>query len=462
MNDQRAGHALERQSVSESGDITTTSELTFRLQRLGSEISISIANEFVESPDGKPRSMQSSQNLGLSTVRERYRFTDSAVLQETLSSGRTTRRKNPLPEGHWLTPAKARDYAERRIAEHAEEFTYSVLDPSAGLTPVQQTHRVRGERPVEVFGKSVPAVEWVVTQSAMPGVQTTEFVDKKGVLLRTEINLGGITMVMLEADKELALSNFSAPELMASTLVHPDKPIDNPRDARRAEFLLSRSDAGDMPDLPSDAAQTATRIDRQTIRVVVNLDNAPLAPAQDALDHRYTDPSTTADSADPALIELTNRALTDIPDDPRAKADALRAFVHAFINQKSLGVGFATASEVCATREGDCSEHGVLLAALLRAAHIPSRAVSGLVFVDSFLNHEKIFGFHMWTQALIPVNGLPRWIDVDATLPGANAFDATHIALSTSSLAEGDVANSIAALVGLLGNLKIQVVRVEP
>ncbi len=295
----------------------------------------------------------------------------------------------------------------------------------------------------------------------MPGVETTEFVDKKGVALRTEVNLGGITMVMLEADRELALSNFSAPEIMASTLVHPDQPIDNPRDARRAEFILTRSDNGDMPDLPSDAAQTATRIDRRSVRVVVNLDSAARAPEPDALDQRYTDPSTTADSADPDLIELTTLALTGVPDDPRARADALRAFVHSFINQKSLGVGFATASEVRATREGDCSEHGVLLAALLRAAHIPSRAVSGLVFVDSFQNHQRVFGFHMWTQALISVNGVPRWVDVDATLPDNNPFDATHIALSTSSLADGDVVNSMAALVGLLGNLNIQVIRVE-
>ena len=73
----------------------------------------------------------------------------------------------------------------------------------------------------------------------------------------------------------------------------------------------------------------------------------------------------------------------------------MRASVHHYIDDKSLGVGFASASEVCATREGDCSEHAVLLVALLRAAGIPSRAVSGVVYVDSFVGERQVFGFHV-------------------------------------------------------------------
>ncbi len=461
MNDERAGHAVERQSTDADGNFTTISEMTFRLQRLGQEIKILISTEYIETPDGSLVSMTTSQDLGLTSMQESYRFTEDGVTQESVTGDRITRKNHPLPEGEWLSPAKARMFIESRIAAGEKEFSYRVLEPSMGLTPVEHTHTIKGPVNVEVFGKTIPAIEWQITQSALPGVRSTEYVDRRGVTVRSEVNLGGIKMVMLEAERDLALSNFSAPEMMAGTLVRPSRPIDDPRDTKRAMYVLSLIDGEPMPDLPTVAAQRVERIDANRVRVTVNVDYTPVAPAHEVADRRYIDPSTAADAADPAIINLAKRALEGVPADPAKRAEALRIFTHYYIDQKSLGVGFATASEVCATREGDCSEHGVLLAALLRADGIPSRVVSGVVYVDSFVGERQVFGFHMWTQALITHAGRPRWIDLDATMPDTVTFDATHIALSTSSLADGDIVNSMAALVGLLGNLKIDVERTE-
>jgi transglutaminase-like putative cysteine protease len=140
------------------------------------------------------------------------------------------------------------------------------------------------------------------------------------------------------------------------------------------------------------------------------------------------------------------------------RARAIERFVHEYISSKSLGVGFATASEVCQTREGDCSEHAVLLAAMLRADGIPSRGVSGLVYVDQFVNQDKVFGYHMWAQGLIDVTGTPRWIDLDAAV---YPMDATHIAVTTSSLADDDVVNSMVGVAEVLNALSIEVEDVE-
>ena len=57
-----------------------------------------------------------------------------------------------------------------------------------------------------------------------------------------------------------------------------------------------------------------------------------------------------------------------------------------------------------------------LLAAMLRADDIPSRTVSGLVYVSSFEGAKDIFGYHMWTQGWIAEDGKGRWVDLDATL----------------------------------------------
>ena len=103
------------------------------------------------------------------------------------------------------------------------------------------------------------------------------------------------------------------------------------------------------------------------------------------------------------------------------------------------------------SHEGDCSEHGVLLAAMLRAEGIPSRVASGLVWMDGL----DAFGWHMWTQAFID----GQWIDLDATL--RVPFTVGHILVATSALEDGDGQRELLALLGLLGNLEVEVVRVD-
>jgi hypothetical protein len=120
-------------------------------------------------------------------------------------------------------------------------------------------------------------------------------------------------------------------------------------------------------------------------------------------------------------------------------------------------VGFATASEVCRNKEGDCSEHAVLLAALGRACGIPTRVVTGLVYVPIFGGDADIFGFHMWTQFRIG----DSWVDFDAAQHESDC-NPTHIAFSTSSLAGAGLGQISINLVHLIGNLELDIVRIEP
>ncbi|XOV76957.1 MAG: transglutaminase family protein [Phycisphaerales bacterium] len=138
----------------------------------------------------------------------------------------------------------------------------------------------------------------------------------------------------------------------------------------------------------------------------------------------------------------------------------MRRFVYRYINEKTLGVGFATASEVVRNRAGDCTEHAVLLAAMLRAEGIPSRGANGLIFIDQFGTGDKVFGYHMWTQALLnDADGRPVWEDFDASWP--KAMDATHITTSVTDLGEDSMLDAYTTIARLLGVLAIEVESVE-
>ena len=80
-----------------------------------------------------------------------------------------------------------------------------------------------------------------------------------------------------------------------------------------------------------------------------------------------------------------------------APADAaLTALVDRWIERKTMTRGIDSAARVAAHREGDCTEHAVLLAAAARLAGRPARVVIGVALVEL---DGALRGFgHAWTE----------------------------------------------------------------
>lgn len=448
-------------SIDADGNIITASEMRFEISRAGERVELSIASDFTETCDGEPIRMESRSNLGAGLQTSVYEFSEDSVCVRTTQNGRTTEKIESLPSAEWLTPAEVDAFIRKRLAAGAESITYATLDPTAGMLVFQQTHRVVDRNATAEANSETHdgVIKWEVTQNFMPDVITTEFVDQQGRTIRSQIPFGTLKMDTILADRATAMANVAAPEIMVSTLVKPDRTIHNPRRARRAEYLVSVPD-GRLPDLPEAAGQRVKRIDDATARVTIDLEELLIAPDDNVQNEAFTVPSPMIDSDDPAIRRLVRRADPGRRLAP-GRAERLRRYVFDHIRRKNLGVGFASASEVCRSREGDCSEHAVLLAAMLRANDIPSRVASGVLYIDRFAGEDDIFGYHMWTQALLEVDGEWRWVDLDATLPSSTPSDATHIAIVYTSLAEGDMVTSMSSIATLMGQLQIKVESVK-
>jgi transglutaminase-like putative cysteine protease len=178
-------------------------------------------------------------------------------------------------------------------------------------------------------------------------------------------------------------------------------------------------------------------------------------------------PAAGAAAAPAELLKATPYLETDSPEVRRALREALGAeagiremraeeaarrlalWVRDHVDERTLDVGFATAAEVARDRRGDCTEHAVLLAAMLRAAGIASRVRAGLLYVGGG------FGYHLWTQAWLGGG----WVDLDPSL-GDGPVDPLHIGLATSDLGNESPLLGIAALGPLVGDLRIEVVEI--
>lgn len=106
-------------------------------------------------------------------------------------------------------------------------------------------------------------------------------------------------------------------------------------------------------------------------------------------------PTSTLQSAHPLLRQLADSLGKGIGDDD--PCNMVKIFNHAVYTRltRKNSATFSSALETLEAGYGDCGEHAVLLAALLRAAGIAARVVLGLLYVPS----KKGYYYHAWVMA---------------------------------------------------------------
>ena len=350
--------------------------------------------------------------------------------------------------------AVQRYWLERREAG-AEEITYRMIDPQSGLSPVTFRHVFVGEDEFDVGDRIIPVTTWKTTTSLLP-LEALERYSTDGHLVLQEVNAPFGAMVTRIATRAEALAGEGerGPELLIKTFVTPSRPLPDPHRSTTATLRV-RVAKGMMPPLPTAGAQRVEAgEDPAAVTIRIDIGDNQRADPQDVRDPAYLESSAMIDADDPVIRALSAKAVRAAGDDPIDRARAMRAFVHRDVSEKGLDTAFATASETARLKSGDCSEHAVLLCAMLRADGIPARVAIGLIYVDRFLGERGIFGWHMWTQALIDGS----WVDFDATLP--RRYHAGHVLTTTSSLGGGALSAELASTLLLMGNLEIDVVDV--
>lgn len=145
--------------------------------------------------------------------------------------------------------------------------------------------------------------------------------------------------------------------------------------------------------------------------------------------------STAWMQADHPLLQAMAAPIRALPISDAEKMERLGKAARLRIKATDF-MGHYSALEALQRGAGDCTEDAVALAALGRAAGIPTRVANGLVYTkDRHHGLSNVFMPHSW--ALAWIDG--RWQSFDISVGG---FDATHIALS---IGDGDPRSITAA-----------------
>jgi transglutaminase superfamily protein len=162
---------------------------------------------------------------------------------------------------------------------------------------------------------------------------------------------------------------------------------------------------------------------------------------KDRIEPEFLKPAPFIQSDHPTIKTLAKK-ITAASRSPLSKAIKLVSWMQAHIEKRPV-LSLPDALSTLNNRMGDCNEHAVLLAALARAAGIPTRLEAGLTYLNGR------FYYHAWNLLY-----LGEWITADAAL-GQLPADVTHIRFSSG-------AHSLPLdLIGVIGKIHLTVIGVN-
>jgi len=345
--------------------------------------------------------------------------------------------------------------AQEKGLKPGTKYSYKTYSFDSASKPITVTSEIiRLEETTLPNGEKKTLHYCMSETDMMPGIKSHEWRLDDCDTIKTEVKMMGILMEGYRSTKEKALSVTGGElkaDLMMETVARSNIRIPRPYllDSILYKFEAKDSDLG-IPDNLDDIRQKVIENDGQVAKVLIkavtptSLQKRPIKnPPEELLEYLESNAFIQCDH--PGLKTKALEVINGETDTWKA-ACLLEHWVYEYISDKNFGTAFASAGEVFEKRTGDCSEHGVLLAAVCRAVGIPARVAMGYMYLGG------IFGGHMWAEVWI--NG--EWYAIDGVM-GIGRVDPTHIRFTTSSIALGDMGQSFSKAVTGLGNLEISI-----
>lgn len=418
-------------------------DIVMNFKALGTDITLEITRVEYTGLDLTPRYFLSTSNeSGLKQVEGR--IVDGVAYIKTTLNGETTESEVSVP------PDIVSEYTgvESLLTQHGLKvgdkknfhiFSFDLLKPvKVGLEVIgQETLTYQSEE------KRVSVLHQ--TMDMMGGITVKLWIDSNGITHRTEMPLMGFSLVTTKTDKEAALGATEEVDVVLKTRILPSGIPPTPK----AEHLEA-----EVKLLVGDIAEAVMSSSRQKLEVqtkqsgklsiqipTVDAEDCPDLPIHYA-EGGFLVPSAYIQAFHPDIRVKSQEIIEDETNSWRA-AEKLCRWVYTSIADKRMRAGFDSSLTVLDSLSGDCTEHTVLFIALARAAGIPARICSGLVF------SKDAFYYHFWPEVYVG-----RWVQMDPTF-GQIVADANHIQLGGSIMESDNLTEYAAGVFRTINQLEI-------
>lgn len=430
--------------------VKSKNEFVMQINRAGQGIEISVEQETLEKANGELIEFSTSTNMaGIPMIKKGWVEGKSLVVfEKQLFSGK--RNRYPFDPEAGMSWGLHKQILEQGFMEAGKSFEIKVYSPDLGMnSPVLSQIICHGPKDIMHAGKTIQGYEVdMQMKSSFGSILTKSCFNQKGVGILIEMEMGGMTIRMVQVPERRAKKmEDEAYEVLISSVVPLNQPV--PLKSKENVFLMKVEGGKWSGKLFEGPNQIIEKLNANSVRVIVVRDDAIDSVVEQVDENSFLKPNIYLDSSDLLIQKLAKKGKGGATNS-REIAKELTSFVNQYIDSKNFSVGFATASEVARTREGDCTEHSILLAALGRALGIPSRVASGVVFAAHFEGKKNVLVYHMWTQFYLG----QKWTNYDAAM-GYDECPADRIAFSVTSLDESNLVRSMLPVMELINNLQV-------
>jgi len=323
-------------------------------------------------------------------------------------------------------------YLIQKGLEKGQRFKVPIFDPSSlSSRPVQVV--------VEDTEKLVIDDEVIDTYRVRLDYFDTHsytWVDAQGETVKEEGLLG---MSLVRTTPETAVAGLAGradlTDLVAATSAPTNRLLKNPREVR---FLKVRLRGLDLSGFELDGDRQVSAGDLvEVTRETIDLRDLAQLPLKEPEFEPHLSATQFIQSNHPKIIHQA-RVIAKGSRSPLEVIDRVVTWVYEHLEKRPT-MSVPSALDVLETKVGDCNEHAVLAAALLRAAGIPSKIAVGVLYF------EGRFYYHAWLEVY-----WGRWLAVDPLL-GQVPADATHIRFLTGGL------DRQAEMIRVIGRLEVDI-----
>lgn len=434
QRDRKIGYAHSRLSPIEDG-YRLAEQVRMRINTMGMVQDLRLETSSRLHPDMSLADFEFSVSSGRFRFSARGSVNNTTLTLRTAANGREdVRTELSLRHKPYLAAAVLNAIGALDVRP-GEAYAFDVFDPTTlGQRPVRVD--IVGEERIRVMGTDHPATK--ITMQ-FKGARQEAWIGAGGELLLQK-GLLGIRMEQTSRVEALNLAGLTASDDLTKTASVPlNRPLPNPTALQSLSVRIGGGsvEAVDLAGGRQSYADGVLSIRKESLEGLAE----SLAPETlGRLETVFLRPEPLIQSDHEKIRTLAEHILSPAPAaDPLEKARRLIGWVQANIDKRPV-VSMPDALSTLENRMGDCNEHAVLLAALARAAGIPARIETGLVYLRGRMY------YHAWNLLY-----LGRWVTADALL-GQLPADVTHIRLVTGSQQQQ------LDLVGIIGNVHIDVV----
>lgn len=381
------------------------------------------------------------QELDFEISSGRFRFSvrgsvEGNTLQVTTESAGSSRQlKIPFKSKTYLINSIMGALATTDL-KPGDRYVFNIFDP-ASMGQAEVMAEVIGQELIDIAGVNQPTTKISMN---FKGVSQLAWIGKEGEIVK-EKGLLGISLIKTNRKDAIdGLAIESSQDLTKIASVASNIALD---DVEALNVLKVRIQGIPNKKLQLEGGRQTFNQQILTVKkeTLTNLISELRTENLAALEKIFLKPGPFIQSDNPKIRDLAREILKDDLDaPPLTQARKLLNWVYTHIKKRPV-LSLPDALSTLENRMGDCNEHAVLLAALARAAGIPTRIEAGLVYL------KGRFYYHAWNLMY-----LGQWVTADS-LFGQLPADVSHLRFATGSPEQQ------LDIMGIIGKIQLTVIQ---